>query len=194
MGPQVFLFLLISSVLAEIPELNVEIYIESECKYSKIFIQEQVKPAYEHIKNESVRLTFIPFGKSQSIVENSEVTFQCQHGQVECVGNMIIACVLNIFPFDYDRQFKFISCAMGFEKTKIHCAEDVGISEKKLQSCMENDGTNLQLKNEVKTNPVTAKSGHVPTIVFDGEFKSDDDFAAMRDFLRVVKKKLREKK
>ena len=131
MGPQVVLFLLISSVLSEIPKLNVEIYIESECKYSKLFIQEQVKPAYEHIKNESVRLTFIPFGKSQSIVENSEVTFQCQHGQVECVGNMIIACVLNFFPFDYDLQIEFMGWAMGFEKTKIHCAEEVGNSEQK---------------------------------------------------------------
>lgn len=192
MGPQVVFILLISSVLSENPKLNVDIYFESECKYSKIFFQQQVKPVYELIK-ESVRLTFIPFGKSRSILENSEITFQCQHGKAECIGNMIIACVLSFFPQDYDRQFEFICCAMGYEKTKIHCAEDVGVNEDRVQYCMENEGINFQLKNEIKTIPVITKSRHIPTIIFDEEFNPDDDYAAIGDFYAIVKRKLNEK-
>lgn len=179
------------TLIAASTALNVEIFIESECKYSKIFIQEQIAPAYKILKNETVQLTFIPFGKSQSIVENSEIYFQCQHGKIECFNNMLMACVMSFFPLKSDKKVEFIICAMGYEKTQIHCAEDVGINKKVIDTCMDHDGVKLQLENEKKSRPVLEKSGHVPTTVFNGIYDADDDFNARINFLGTVREKLK---
>jgi hypothetical protein len=166
----------------------VKIYLESECKFSKIFVQQQIKENYDKIKS-FAQLTFIPFGKSRSVLKNNKIEFVCQHGEYECRGNMQMACVLNFLQSELDEQAKFMICAMGYEKTKIHCAEEVGVKEEQLESCMKNEGVDLQLENEKKTNPIIEKSRHIPSIVIDGNYSTEIDYAAMKDFLGTLKEK-----
>lgn len=184
------ILILIFLSLSNSQKIDVEIYLESECKFSKIFVQQQIKPNYEKIKN-IAELTFIPFGKSRSIVKNNnKIEFECQHGVYECRGNMQMACVLNLLQNKLDKQANFMICAMGYEKTKIHCAEEVGVAEEELESCMENgEGVHLQLENEKKTNPIIEKSRHVPSIVIDGKYSTDVDYAAMKNFLATLQEK-----
>lgn len=182
------LFLFFAYIKAE--KLKVEIYIESECKYSKKFIQEQIFPFYDELK-EKVDLIFIPFGKSRSVLKNSKIEFKCQHGPPECLNNMIMSCVLDSIPDNKNLQMKFIACSMGYEKTKIHCAKEVGFSEDKVKNCLTNgEGIKLQLEAEKITEPIVKASGHVPTIVFNGNYDETENIQAVVNFLNAVERKL----
>jgi hypothetical protein len=53
-------------------KITVDVYIESECPFSVDFIQDQIRPTYDKIKN-VVFLTFIPFGNAWSALERQEL-------------------------------------------------------------------------------------------------------------------------
>lgn len=178
-----------SSLLAS--KLIIDVYIESECPYSKKFVQEQVKPDYEQIKDD-VSLQFIPFGKSHSVRNDSSISFVCQHGSFECESNLFQSCGLSLIGSDMDRQTNFIICAMDYKVSRVKCAGDAGLQMKEVTECMESGvGTHLQLDAEKLTAPIIGQSTHVPTIVFNGEFNSADDDEANTDFLSAVKRKLK---
>lgn len=55
-------FSLTFSVFAQ--KLNITIYFESYCKYSRQFIQEQLKPVYENIRGKT-EINYVPFGAAE---------------------------------------------------------------------------------------------------------------------------------
>ena len=77
-------------------KLNIGIFIEADCIYSKQFITNQFRPAYRGIKD-LVNVDFFTFGKSESFVNNDgEVKFRCQHGKEECKKNKLQTCGLHM--------------------------------------------------------------------------------------------------
>ncbi|KAG5669503.1 hypothetical protein PVAND_017390 [Polypedilum vanderplanki] len=169
--------------------LKVDIFLESECKSSKQFLQEQIKPNYEQIKGD-VLLTFVPFGKSHSITNTSGIFFECQHGHFECHNNIFLSCALNLIT-ESDLRTQFMICAMDYSTPLNHCASEVGLKIREVHECAEsNDGIELQLENEKKTTPIIEMSGHVPTIVFNEIYDKNDDEKAFMNFLEIVKEKI----
>lgn len=45
-------------------KMNVSIYIEGHCKFSRKFIDEQLKPVYDNIKS-IVNFKYVPFGAAE---------------------------------------------------------------------------------------------------------------------------------
>jgi Gamma interferon inducible lysosomal thiol reductase (GILT) len=105
------LVLLFGSVKTESvksPGLNISIYYESHCKYSRKFFQQQLRPIYSKIRSH-VNLRFVPFGvaevrKLQAIkprcrfnqrflnifpqsflTPSGKIEFKCQHGVQEVI-------------------------------------------------------------------------------------------------------------
>jgi Gamma interferon inducible lysosomal thiol reductase (GILT) len=75
----VFVFLAILG-FASAEKLKIGIFIEAECRYSKQFISNQFRPAYNGIKDQ-VDIEFFTFGKSESFVNaEGQTEFTCQHG------------------------------------------------------------------------------------------------------------------
>lgn len=183
------IFLFFIFVTSKPEKLKVEIFIESECKNSKKFIQDQIWKFYDEFK-EKIDFDFVIFGKSKSFIKNSQIEFKCQHGPAECHNNMIMSCALNSIH-DKNLQMKFIACSMGYEKTKIHCAEEIGISKEKLRKCLsDGEGIELQLEAEKRTKKIVGKNGKIPSIVFDGKFDLSESFKSVVNFRKIVKGKI----
>lgn len=95
-------------------QLPIQIYYESLCPDSVRFVQRQLGPNYEALKD-YVDILFVPFGKSFSTTnKDKSVSFDCQHGPAECDGNRIQSCVLNHLAGDQDAQTAFVACQMTF--------------------------------------------------------------------------------
>jgi hypothetical protein len=171
-------------------KLKIDVFIESQCKYSRKFLQDQVKPNYEQIKNDVV-IAFIPFGKSRSFTNDSGTFFECQHGSFECECNMFQACAQHLIGDDMDRRTQFMVCSMEEHASLYFCSSQVGLHPRNVNECVaSSEGTRLQLDNEKLTAPIIRQSHHVPTIVFDQTWNDSDNLRSLADFLAVVLERL----
>lgn len=59
----------------------------------------------------------------QTVKTSGEYTFTCHHGEKECVGNKVIACVLKDKSVPLSDHFKFINC------TSFNIAANVKVEE-----------------------------------------------------------------
>lgn len=166
-------------------KLLIEIFIESFCTYSKQFICNQFRPAYENIKNEVV-VRFYTFGKSKSFInEKGEIEFECQHGEKECEWNKIQTCGLDKIGANQDLQAQFIICTMC-SLNKAECVESLDLSFDDIQTCANGTlGTELQLKME-EASAIIKTAGHVPLIKFDGDYNVALFYKALDGIEEVV--------
>jgi hypothetical protein len=92
---------------------------------------------------------------------------------------------------DQDKQTSFVNCAMDFAKNPSNCAQNLGLDMGKVNDCADGErGTQLQLEAEERSRDAIAKSGFVPTIVFNNQYKAGDFWASLDDFEGVVNDKL----
>ncbi|XP_061398032.1 GILT-like protein 1 [Musca vetustissima] len=165
-------------------KLKVMVLYESLCPDSVRFINSQLGPNYDALKD-YIDVTLVPFGKSKSINNNGLYQFFCQHGPKECEGNREQLCVLQQTT-DQEAQVNFVVCQM--RKRDVidirECAESFGLSSD-IDDCMHNGlGTSLQLESERVTN--LYKPQFVPTIVYDGVFDQQLQDNSLRDFRGTV--------
>ena len=72
-------------------------YVESQCPYSIAYIQEMVKPTLSVKGIEQIlELQFTYYGNEQYTEDEGVYTFTCQHGPIECWGNLLNNCALNL--------------------------------------------------------------------------------------------------
>lgn len=80
---------------------------------------------------------------------------------------------------------------MNFVNTAANCAQNLGLDVGKINQCVNGErGKILQLEAEKFSKNVIARSGFVPSIVYDGVFKAGDNWASLEDFEAVVNDKL----
>ncbi len=73
--------------------VQVNLYYESECPYSREFVLDQLVPTDAKLKKTGIMsLSMFPYGNAHYVVDNKtkDITFTCQHGVEECKGNMIL--------------------------------------------------------------------------------------------------------
>lgn len=182
------IFVILVSV-SRADKLKIAVYYETECPYSKQFFEQQVGPVYNDFK-EQIDIKYIPFGKSHSLNTDGGISFECQHHEDECAGNVWELCVLNLIGADKDKQTDFVICDMSFERDREQCTLAAGVDPASVQSCIDNDGIHLLLAAEKVTSDVLAYSGHVPTIVYNNEYSESDDSDSLENFYGVVELKL----
>eukprot|EP00747_Dinoflagellata_sp_TGD_P163167 gnl/TRDRNA2_/TRDRNA2_181557_c0_seq1.p1 gnl/TRDRNA2_/TRDRNA2_181557_c0~~gnl/TRDRNA2_/TRDRNA2_181557_c0_seq1.p1 ORF type:complete len:738 (+),score=159.98 gnl/TRDRNA2_/TRDRNA2_181557_c0_seq1:72-2285(+) len=139
--------------------LELELMYESQCPYSLMFLQDMAKilPAmYADDIKERLDLKLIPYGNAQSIpvktisegykfwhsdLEKSgkEHVFLCQHGDSECLGNMIHMCAMQQQP-DPAKYIPFLGCMAenpnySVEKGSFECASKWSMDIEALKKC-----------------------------------------------------------
>ena len=90
-------------------------YYESLCPYSRQFIREEVFPAYQAL-SDYFDVFFIAYGNADVSIQLSSLhtrisisaqttgdmesgfSIECQHGERECVGNVVQACTVKYQP------------------------------------------------------------------------------------------------
>uniref|UniRef100_A0A8D8G6E9 Gamma-interferon-inducible lysosomal thiol reductase n=1 Tax=Culex pipiens TaxID=7175 RepID=A0A8D8G6E9_CULPI len=168
---------------ADTTRVKVTLFYEHLCPDSIRWVSNQLAPNYDALRN-VMDIEFIPFGKSRSI--NGGESFECQHGPLECEGNMAQSCILNLLP-DQDRQVSYVSCQMDFnaDPRGWECAFRSGVNLVNAQQCAEGpQGVQLQLEAERRTRQIPLT--FVPTIVFNDQFDQSLTDRAFTDFFGVM--------
>lgn len=187
------IFLAILPMLQVKAKIQVDIYIESYCKFSQEFILEEFTPDYEALKDD-ISVHFFTAGKSSSFVdEYGEVVFRCQHGPAECRRNVFQTCGLNAIGDNQDKQVAFMNCTMRLEIPFEECCSLLDLNYEAIEGCSSSqEGVDLQLKVLEMTTPILDISGHIPTITFDGKYDENDLNVAVIDFKGLILRKLRD--
>merc|ERR1712238_442311 len=100
-------------------KVQVELYYESQCPGCRQLITTSFAAAY-HTEGflDMAEITFIPYGNALETKKNEDededdddatYSFECQHGETECVYNLIETCALHKIGCGVT-QFQFINC------------------------------------------------------------------------------------
>lgn len=71
-------------------KVTLGVYFEALCPDSRRFIHDQLLPNFERLEP-VMQVKLVPFGKARVLGNNK---MMCQHGQAECRGNRLMACVM----------------------------------------------------------------------------------------------------
>nr|ABM55651.1 hypothetical protein [Maconellicoccus hirsutus] len=175
----------------------VSCYYETYCPDSVKFIVEQLFPTYVKLNGTHFIPHMLPYGRANTtVLPNGTVAFQCQHGEKECYGNKVHACVLNIFGITFMSRMKFINCSLAKTDLKNpkqyptdECATLSGINVQDINNCMRNDTlVNEYLKaygDETKKYPIPS----VPFLIFNGNYDENVSKESVQNFGSVLCKK-----
>lgn len=191
-----------TTVAVEDGRTRVDLFYETECPDCMKTIYEELRVVWaDEVLRDRINLVLHPFGNALVIpttelsegysywhdVKDRENIFVCQHGESECRGNLIQACVMHMKEDDPVRFLPFIFCMEGktrdgVEKKSYECGEELGIDMEEVKTCVEGpEGERLMTKIGLHT--MSQKINHVPWIHINGNhIESAED----GEFLRTL--------
>ncbi|CAD8048843.1 unnamed protein product [Paramecium sonneborni] len=87
------LILAILLIIVNCGRLTADIYVESLCPYCMMFIKDSLLTAITTPDIEQmVHIRLIPYGNTKRKIVDGKWVFTCQHGEVECYGDLIELC------------------------------------------------------------------------------------------------------
>lgn len=151
-------------------QIRLTIYYSTLCPDTKSFILKQLKPTYD-LLSKYLSLEFVPFGKTEMTTKSGKVTFKCQKGPTECIGNMIHACAISEIKGEKNLM-DFVACTMKDNARPLFsgekCSKEVGIHFAKIIGCAKSKkGEELMKSHGTKTLGLKPKLTFVPTIAVD---------------------------
>lgn len=175
---------------------RVDIYYETRCPFSLEFINTTLREAWEDQelwKHIDVKLH--PFGNAHMIEEkmisegyhfwhphNDYPIIICQHDDMECLGNRLQACAIDLLN-DSTKYIPFVICmssygtAAGLELTSFECGKKHGVDMDEIKACADSKrGHNLAMSAGRST--VTANVSHVPWLTVNGNHTTNDTLLA----------------
>ncbi|XP_076151555.1 gamma-interferon-inducible lysosomal thiol reductase [Alosa pseudoharengus] len=182
-------------VLRQCPEFNntkadskveVALYYESLCPGCRQFFALQLFPTWVML-HDIMNVQLIPFGNAQ---ESPAGQFTCQHGEEECLGNMIETCILN--STDFGTAFFTLFCMESSENVVKSAETCLGLYSptsnwESIMTCVKGDqGTKLMHENAVKTGALKPPHEYVPWITINGEHTEDLQDKAMGSLFNLV--------
>ncbi|CAH1394897.1 unnamed protein product [Nezara viridula] len=180
--------------------VEITLYYESLCPGCRIFIPNQLLPAYTDLKYDYrsliSKLTLVPYGWV-AVKNATSHDYACQHGESECEGNRLHACAIKYIP-DQVATIEYISCLDQLESNYLTFASSqYPIDEcqdklpegvySKIMSCYNSDEAwELFQNNGKKTTSFFPKGGFIPYVSFNN--KRDDELAisAFKDFRKTL--------
>ncbi|XP_061797647.1 gamma-interferon-inducible lysosomal thiol reductase [Nerophis lumbriciformis] len=161
-----------SQQTAEVVKL--EVYYESLCPDCIFYITQVLYPTWLLLQD-IFSVSLLPFGNAQEKPDGSKFMFKCQHGEQECLGNTIQACLLNMS----DNAFLIIFCMEASTDVIAAAKSCVGLyspqlSWERLMSCVNGDeGNQLMHQNALKTQALVPPHRFVPWVTVNGEHTDD---------------------
>ncbi|XP_063616631.1 uncharacterized protein LOC134789887 [Cydia splendana] len=152
--------------------VSLKVYYESHCPGSVKFFKEQLAPSLERL-GRHLDVHMIPYGYAKTDYENGRYTFECQHGDVECYGNMLHACAIDVAR-NNTKAALFNACIM--ERTNDYntlnylvnwCGHQHNISANAIWETM-NTGRAAILLKGYGDETHALRPRYVPYVVLDG--------------------------
>lgn len=165
----------------------VELYYESLCPGCRSFLSTMLFPTWLML-NDIMSVTLVPYGNAVEKPDGQKYTYECQHGEQECLGNMIETCVLNMT----DYPFPIIFCMESSSdviKAGQACVElySPQTNWSDIMSCVKGDkGNQLMHQNALKTQALKPSHEYVPWVTINGVHTEDLQGKAMASLFQLV--------
>ncbi|XP_070774660.1 gamma-interferon-inducible lysosomal thiol reductase [Enoplosus armatus] len=168
--------------------VQVGLYYESLCPGCRLFLSDMLFPTWL-LLNDIMSVTLVPYGNAQEKPDGKKYVYECQHGEDECVGNMIETCLLSMTEMAFPIIFCMESSG-GVTKAAKSCVELYGgpqLSWDKIMSCVNGDqGNQLMHQNALKTKALNPPHQYVPWVTINGEHTEDLQDKAMTSLFTLV--------
>ncbi|XP_038819341.1 gamma-interferon-inducible lysosomal thiol reductase-like [Salvelinus namaycush] len=168
--------------------VQVELYYESLCPACRYFLTSQLLPTWTMLQD-AMSVTLVPYGNAGESFDGKKYQFTCQHGEEECLGNMIETCILNVTG---SNAFQIIYCmeaSTDVVKAGEKCVElyDPNTKWENIMTCVKGDqGNQLMHQNAVKTGALKPTHNYVPWIVINGEHTEELQDKAMSSLFTLI--------
>ncbi|KAL4702976.1 hypothetical protein ACJJTC_008754 [Scirpophaga incertulas] len=96
-------------------KIKIDIYYETLCPGSINFFEMELQPVVEKL-SAYLDLKLIPYGFAKTLFFAGRYSFLCQHGPLECFGNKIHSCVINVLR-NNTKAALVNSCLMKYART-----------------------------------------------------------------------------
>jgi len=172
--------------------VTLDLYYESLCPDSIYFMVLQLFPTWQKFGSQ-LQINYKPFGFA-SWVETVDggYTFECQHGENECLGNKAQACLLSMVS-KQEEIVPLINCMMSTRNppsvgdeciSELNLDVDVGA----LEDCIFNSNLGSILLHDygVETKNADPRINYVPWIVLNGEFTQENLDLAQSDLTGLL--------
>ncbi|KAL8177952.1 UNVERIFIED_CONTAM: hypothetical protein K2H54_024148 [Gekko kuhli] len=172
------------------PPVSLELYYESMCPACRGFLSDQLFPTWVML-NEILNVTLVPYGNAQETKTEGKWHFDCQHGQEECQGNMMEACLIHLLG-DLELYFPVIFCMESGSDVvgnllaclKVYAPE---LPLANVTACVNGDlGNQLMHQNAQRTEALKPQHKYVPWIVINGKHTEALQSLAMDALFRLV--------
>uniref|UniRef100_A0A8C7MT18 Gamma-interferon-inducible lysosomal thiol reductase n=1 Tax=Oncorhynchus kisutch TaxID=8019 RepID=A0A8C7MT18_ONCKI len=148
----------------QVQPVQVELYFESLCPGCRLFLTSQLFSTWTMLQD-IMSVTLVPYGNAHESFDGKQYQFTCQHGEEECLGNMIEPTVYQVCVALYDPNTKWDS----------------------IMTCVKGDqGNQLMHQNAVKTGALKPAHDYVPWIVINGEHTDDLQKKAMSSLFTLI--------
>ncbi|KAF4117228.1 gamma-interferon-inducible lysosomal thiol reductase [Onychostoma macrolepis] len=168
--------------------VTVSLYYESLCPGCREFLVLQLVPTFLMLQD-IMNIELVPFGNAQEKEDQGKYTFVCQHGENECLGNMIETCMLNTLGA---KAVLVIFCMESGEDVLKAAQNCLGVyfpdtTWDSIMTCVKGDeGNKLMHQNALKTNALKPPHEYVPWITINGEHTEDLQNKAMSSLFNLV--------
>ncbi|XP_024124721.1 gamma-interferon-inducible lysosomal thiol reductase [Oryzias melastigma] len=154
--------------------VQVGLYYESLCPGCRAFLVNMLFPTWI-LLNDIMSVDLVPYGNAQEKTQGQKYVFECQHGEDECLGNMIETCLLNMtemaFPIIFCMESSSDVLASVESCLKVY---DPQLSMDKLNTCLKGDlGNQLMHQNAQQTASLKPPHQYVPWVTINGEHTED---------------------
>ncbi|XP_057655434.1 GILT-like protein 1 [Diorhabda carinulata] len=161
----------IEEEIEDIGKVTVSVHYEALCPDSKFFISHQLLPTYRDL-TKFISLDLIPYGKAQTIENDNEIEFHCQHDAIECFANKIHACVIEKINEPLV-QLEYITCMIKDnhipDEAGEKCGRSLNLDYSPISECASNaEGSKLLKKHGERTNSLNPPVKFIPTIELNG--------------------------
>ncbi|XP_010895802.1 gamma-interferon-inducible lysosomal thiol reductase [Esox lucius] len=172
-----------------VPRVEVTLYYGSLCPGSRVFLTQQLFPTWA-VLHDIMDVNLVPYGNSQELPFGN-CPFTCQHGQLECHGNMIEACILHSVGL-FSGAFHVINCmesAVNVLSAAQPCLQLYAptVMWDSVMSCVDGElGFQLMHENALKTSALRPAKTYVPWLTVNGEHTDDIQNKAMSSLFNLV--------
>ncbi|KAK2901005.1 hypothetical protein Q8A67_009120 [Cirrhinus molitorella] len=169
-------------------KVTVSLYYESLCPGCREFLVLQLVPTLIMLQD-IMTIELVPYGNAQESGSEGKYIYTCQHGENECLGNMIETCLLNTLGLD---AFAVIFCMESGVDVLKDAQPCLGVyfpntTWDSVMKCATGDeGNKLMHQNALKTNALKPPHEYVPWITINGEHTEDLQNKAMTSLFSLV--------
>jgi hypothetical protein len=170
----------------------VDIFYESQCPYSLDLLNTTVRDAWKDQELwQALDVKFHPFGNAQMIPESNlskgyhfwhpdakYPVVMCQHHEMECLGNVIHNCVIDLYP--EEKYVPFIVCMAsvglnaGVELLSYQCGSGLGLDMDLVKNCTDVGKGHDMVITEGELTRSTKITG-VPWVLVNGEHVNESE-------------------